>query len=108
MARITPIASRMIPTVTRTASFATRRPITSRMMPRIIMRSVYPATAKQTWAHSGQSGPESAQRGLEAGAQVSEPFGGFVGEDQTQVPAAAGPPAIHGGGGDLRAGEQPL
>ena len=49
----------------------------------------------------------SAQCGVEAGAQVGEPFGGFVGEDQAQVPAAAGPPAIHRGGGDLGAGEQP-
>jgi hypothetical protein len=49
----------------------------------------------------------SAQCGVEAGAQVGEPSGGFVGEDQAQVPAAAGPPAIHRGGGDLGAGEQP-
>ena len=49
----------------------------------------------------------SAQCGVEAGAQVGEPFGGFVGEDQAQVPAAAGPPAIHRGGGGLGTGEQP-
>ena len=40
---------RTIPIVTKTASFDTRRPITSRMMPRIIMQRIYPATAKQTW-----------------------------------------------------------
>ena len=50
----------------------------------------------------------SAQRDVEAGTQVAEPFGGFVGEDQAQVPAAAGAPAIHRGGGDLGPGEQPL
>src|SRR6516165_7087066 len=49
----------------------------------------------------------SAQCGVEAGAQVGEPFGGFVGEDQAQVAATAGPPAIHWGGGDLSAIEQP-
>jgi hypothetical protein len=49
----------------------------------------------------------SAQCGVEARAQVGEPFGGFVGEDQVQVPAAAGPPAVHRGGGDLGASEQP-
>src|SRR6185312_13660055 len=49
----------------------------------------------------------SAQCGVEAGAQVGEPLGGFVGEYQAQVPAAAGSPAIHRGGGDLGAGEQP-
>jgi len=49
----------------------------------------------------------SAQCGVEAGAQVGLSFGGFVGEDQAQVPAAAGPPAIHRGGGDLGASEQP-
>src|SRR5579859_4141144 len=52
-------------------------------------------------------GRRSAQCGVEAGAQVDEPFGGFVGEDQAQVPAAAWPPAIHRGGGDLGAREQP-
>ena len=41
---------RTIPIVTKTASFDTRRPTTSRMMPRIIMERIYPATAKQTWA----------------------------------------------------------
>src|SRR5262249_28050773 len=49
----------------------------------------------------------SAQCGVEAGAQVGEPFGGFVSEDQAQVPAPAGPPAIHRGGGDLGPSEQP-
>src|SRR5215475_13576349 len=63
-------------------------------------------SARWHWIARAMAGM-SAQCGVEAGAAVGEPFGGFVGEDQAQVPAAAGSPAIHRGGGDLSASEQP-